>query len=285
MRTVSSNCNMTKYQIQVGQIKVNLPDENKNSFSIFEDLAELFDKEYQSEAVKLLKLQIKDIKPKPSIDSESDCTSITTSNIDTLRFVINAIIELSTAENKKSFAEIDQVELLKIFANAKRNRPKPKEWNTGDVFSVTLIDNSFAFGQVLDKRYCTCVLFNIRSDNSVLNASEFKKLRPISILHLSNGDLLNNGQWQVLFNETVTLNPNNGSGGKAGTVGSTSYGQCGNMTDLADAYWGLTPWNVMYDEDYYDEILLKGVTRPHTALVLNQVDRQKYRQEKFGIAP
>ena len=98
---------MTQYQIQVGQIKIKLPDENQNSFSIFEDLAELFDKEYQSEAVKLLKSQIKNVKPKPSIDSESDFTSITTSNIDTLLSVINAIIDLCTDENKKSFVQVD----------------------------------------------------------------------------------------------------------------------------------------------------------------------------------
>jgi hypothetical protein len=275
---------MTQYQIQVGQIKVNLPDANQSSFSIFEDLAELFDTEYQSEAVKLLKSKIKDVKPKPSIDSESDFTSIQTSNGDTLLSVINAIIELCTNKNKKSFEHLDQVELKKIFANAKKNRPKPKEWNTGDVFAIPLADQSFSFGQVLDKKYCTCALFNIRSEIAVLNVSEFNKLKPISILHLSNGDLLNNGQWQVLFNETVALNPDGGSGGKFGTIGATSYGQCGAMTDLAEAYWGLTPWNVMYEETYYDKILLKGVKRPNTALVLNQAERQKYRQEKFGIA-
>ena len=281
---VSSNFKMTQYQIQVGQIKVNLPDANQSSFSIFEDLAELFDKEYQSEAVKLFKSKIQDVKPKPSIDSESDFTSIQTSNVDTLLSAINAIIDLCTDVNKKSFAQLDQVELKKIFVNAKKNRPKPKEWNTGDVFAIPLTDKSFSFGQVLDKKYCTCVLFDIRSDNAVLNVSEFKRLKPISILHLSNGDLLNSGQWQILFNENVTLNPSSGSGGKFGTVGASSYGQCGAMTDLADAYWGLTPWNVLYDENYYDKILLKGITRPNAALILNPTDRQKYRQEKFGIA-
>lgn len=273
---------MTQYKIQVGQITINLPDENQSSFSIFEDLAELFDKEFQSEAIKLLKSQIKDVKPKPSIDSESDFASITTSNVDTLLSVINVIIELSTNEIKKSFAQVDQAELQKIFTRAKKNRPKPKEWNIGDVFAIPLLDNTFSFGQVLDKKYCTCVLFAIRSINSGLTFEEFKKLTPISILHLGK-DLLNNGQWKVLFNIKPTLNPDNGSGGKFGTIGCTSYGGGGIMNDLANAYWGLEPWNVLYVENYYDEILLKGVIRPNTALILNPIDRQKYRQEKFGI--
>ena len=31
-------------------------------------------------------------------------------------------------------------------------------------------------------------------------------------------------------------------------------------------------------------ILLKGILRPNTVLILNPTDRQKYRQEKFKIA-
>ena len=273
---------MTKYQIQVGNIKINLPDENQSSFSIFEDLAELFDKEYQSEAIKLLKSKIKDVKPKPSIDGESDFTCITTSNVDTLLFVLNAIIDLSTDEYKKSFSHIEQINLPKIFANAKKNRPKSKEWNTGDVFAIPLIDNTFSFGQVLSTKYCTCVLFEIRSEKKTINQLEFKKLKPISILHIQ-GDLLNNGTWQVLFNEEITLNPESGSGGRYGDVGSISYGSGDTMTDLAEVYWGLSPWNVMGDEECYDKMLLKGITQPITALILNYADRQKYRQENFGI--
>ena len=80
------------------------------------------------------------------------------------------------------------------------------------------------------------------------------------------------------------LNPDNGSGGKFGSIGSTSYGGGGTMTDLANAYWGLEPWNVLYEQNYYDDILLKGISRPKSALILNQADRQKYRQDKFGLA-
>lgn len=274
---------MTQYQIQVGQITVNLPDENQSSFSIFEDLAELFGKEFQSEAVKLLKSQIKNVKPKLSIDSESDFTSITTSNVDTLLSVINVVIDLSTNESKKSFVQVNQAELQKIFTSAKKNRPKPKEWNTGDVFAIILADKSFSFGQVLDKKYCTCALFDLRSDNQILSVQEFKKLNPISILHL-HGDLLNNGEWKVLFNEDVKLNPNSGSGGRFGDIGSTSYGSGEKLKDLADAYWGLTPWNVLYEENYYDKILLKGVKRPNVALVLNHTERKIYRKQMFGIS-
>jgi hypothetical protein len=274
---------MRLHQYKTGPIKVNLPDENQSLFSIFHDMAELFGMEFQNEAVKQLRAQLKDVKPKPSIDYESDYTHITTSNVDTLVSVINAITELSTDDYKQAFLQVDIAALKDTFKNAKKNRPKPKDWQTGDVFSIPLLDNSFAFGQVLDKKHCTCALINIKSNNTSLSQETFEKSQPISILHLSNGDLLNNGHWQILFNRATTLNPNGGHGGRFGDIGSKSYGQCGVLEDLANAYWGLVPWNIMYDENYYDELLLKGVTRPITVIVLTETDRIKYRKEKFGI--
>ena len=273
---------MKSNQYQIGSIKINLPDENQGYFSIFEDLTELFGKEYQSDAVKVLRAKIKDSKPKASIDYESDFTHITTSNVETLLSVINAIIEL-TQDKQEEYLKIDQIALKDLFERAKRNRPKPKEWKTGDVFSIPLADNMFSFGQVLNKRYCTCVLFNFKSNEPDLSKSDFLKLQPLSILHLSNGNLLNNGRWKIIFNEQAKLDANAGYGGRAGTIGSISYGGCGVMADLANAYWGFQPWNVMYEEDYYDKLLLQGVIKPTTVLILNQSERLKYRREKFGI--
>jgi len=267
----------------IGPIKVNFPDENDSSFSIFEDCAELFGQEFQSDAYKLLKAKLKDTRPKPSMDYEGDFLHITTANVDTIITTVEAIIELSTLDVQSKFPKLDIDDFKKEFVNAKRNRPKPKEWVTGDVFTITLKDNTLSFGQVIDKKYCTCALFDFRSNAETINSSDFKRLKPISILHLSNGDLLNNGHWKILFNEQVKLNPNSGSGGKFGDIGSISYGQCGALTDLANAYWGLTPWNTLYKEDYYDKILLKNISRPLTAKVLNSADRKQFRLDNYGI--
>jgi hypothetical protein len=274
---------MRFHQHKIGPLKINLPDENQSSFSIFEDLAEFFGKEFQREAVKLIRAKLISVKPKAAIDYESDFTHITTSNVDTLLSVISAIIDLSTQEHKHRFGQVDWAALKEKFINSKKNKPKPKQWLTGDVFAVPLVDGSFAFGQVLEKKYCTCALFDLRLMDSSLNQETFRSLQPVSIVHLSNGDLLNNGHWQVLFNEKVTVNPNSGQGGRFGEIGSTSYGGCSILEDFSNAYWGLAPWNVMYDENYYDKMLLKGLHRPATILILNEVDRAKYRNEKFGV--
>lgn len=207
---------MRSKQYQIGPIKVNLPDENQGYFSIFEDLAEFFGKEYQSDAVKSLRSKLKDIKPKASIDYEADFTHITTTNVDTLISVINAIIELSKDKYEEDYSKIDYVALREIFLQSKKNRPKPVVWQTGDVFAIPLADKTFSFGQILDKKYCTCVLFNYKSDKPELSELNYLELQPLSILHLSNGDLLNNGQWSIIFNKQVRLDPNIGHGGKGG---------------------------------------------------------------------
>jgi hypothetical protein len=273
---------MSTTKFKVGSIGIRLPDENQGYFTIFEDLAEFFRTDYQSDAVKILRAKLKDIKPKASIDYESDYTHITTSNVETLLSVINIIFELTNDEYKNGVV-LDLPKLKIIFDKAKKTRPKPKIWNTGDIFLIPLIDNTFAYGQILNKKYCTCVLFDIKANENTLSKSRFEQLNPLSILHLSNGDLLNNGQWKILFNEPVSLDPNSGSGGKIGTIGCISFGGCGMMVDLANAYWGLQPWNVLYEENYYDLLLFKGVLRPETAIILNQIERAKFRKEKFGI--
>jgi hypothetical protein len=268
----------------IGPIKINFPDENGRSFWIFEDCAELIGLEFQSEAFKILKSRLKDTKPKPSMDYEADYLHISSANVDTILATIESIIELSSPETRTKFGNIDFIALKKELSWAKKNRPKPKQWQIGDVFSVPLKDNSFTIGQVLDKRYhCTCAVFDHRTFTQLnITATEFRKLKPISILHLA-ADQLNNGNWRILFNTKVTVNPDAGQGGKYGEIGSISYGSGKTLTDFAEVYWGLDPWNVKAEEDYYDQMLLKNVSRPKTAIVLNEADRKKYILEKYGI--
>ena len=122
----------------IGPITINFPDENDNSFWLFEDCAELFGLEYQSDACKQLKAKLKSVKPKPSMDYEADNISIRSANVETVLAVILAIIDLSNTTYKSAFEKIEIEELRNELILAKTNRPKPKQWDTGDVFSVPL---------------------------------------------------------------------------------------------------------------------------------------------------
>jgi hypothetical protein len=61
-------------------------------------------------------------------------------------------------------------------------------------------------------------------------------------------------------------------------IGATMVGS-GSMVNLLNAYFGLVPWNVMFEEDYYDHLLAPGVSRPAAAIVLSASDREAYRRQ------
>jgi hypothetical protein len=65
----------------LGAIEMQGPTASEKRCSIFIDLAELFDAEYTSDAVKILKSKWKELgkKGKLDIDGESDCVSVLTS--------------------------------------------------------------------------------------------------------------------------------------------------------------------------------------------------------------
>jgi hypothetical protein len=272
---------MEREGISFGPIRIRLPDGNQAGFSIFHDLAGVFGLEYQNEAAKALKSALKDVKPRANIDHESDYTHITSSNPTTVVEVVKAIQRLASPEQRASL-HIDQDDLLKQLWFAKRNRPEPKKWEAGDVFSFALKDGTCAYGQVLRKSWCTCALLDKRSSEMSLSASEIRAARVVSLLHIL-GDQLNNGAWTVLYNHPLLADPDSGHGGRFPGIGSISYGGGGSLEELANAYWGLTPWNVKYKEDYFDGMLQPGITRPDHAIVLSQEDRRAYRLKHFGV--
>ena len=262
-------------------MQINLPDANQGGFSIFHDLADVFGYEYQNEASKALKTAVKDVRPKANIDHESDYTHITSSNPGTIIEIVKAIQSLA-APAHRAVLDIDLNDLKNRLEFAKRNRPKPKRWETGDVFSFELKDGTYTFGQVLRKSWCTCALLDKRSIEPSISVSGLEGSRALSILHIG-GDRLNTGVWSVLFNLAPIADPDSGHGGRIPGIGSISYGGGGTMEDLANAYWGLTPWNVKYKEDYFDGMLQPGITRPNHAIVLSQEDRRAYRLKHFGV--
>ena len=52
--------------------------------------------------------------------------------------------------------------------------------------------------------------------------------------------------------------------------------------DVAEAWYGLRPWNVGYggDDDYFLRSLLPGVGRPLSAWILSAEERRRYREER-----
>ena len=265
--------------VKYGNVAILLPDENLASFSIFQDLTKLFGVDFQSEAIALLKNELKshtDLKPKPRIDFESGYADITSRSANTIFLVAGIINGLVQQEEKIEVSDTARQEVLKRLKEWKR--PRPGKWKVGDVFSLKLKDSTFMFGQIigtnLTPKSPTCAIFEIRRSTETVSFDELKGSRVISVQNTS-GECLNDKTFKVLFNTELLADIKQAN--KSKSTGD------GNLLCLCNAYYGLEPWNVLYKDTYYDEMLLKGVERPQRVILLDKDARNKYRLEHFRI--
>lgn len=265
--------------VKYGNVEIHLPDENLACFSIFQDLTKLFGVDFQSEAIALLKNELKshtDLKPKPCIDFESGYADITSRSAITIFLVAGIINELVQQEEKIEVSDTARQEVLKRLKEWKR--PRPGKWKVGDVFSLKLKDSTFMFGQIigtnLTPKSPTCAIFEIRRSTETVSFDELKGSRVISVQNTS-GECLNDKTFKVLFNTELLADIKQAN--KSKSTGD------GNLLCLCNAYYGLEPWNVLYKDTYYDEMLLKGVERPQRVILLDKDARNKYRLEHFRI--
>ncbi|ASI76761.1 immunity 26 domain-containing protein [Bacillus pacificus] len=151
--------NELNYTLQIGKIRMFIPDFSSKEYIIFEDLAELLDLETNYDAMKFVRNQIKEvgIKGKVRFDSESDCVEIYSTNGKTLLQVAILVNELIDEE----FTFTNQREYEQFIGSWKR--PKKQKWKVGDVFSIPLPNETYFFGQIVELMedvFPLCVIFD-----------------------------------------------------------------------------------------------------------------------------
>ncbi|WP_368906946.1 Imm26 family immunity protein [Bacillus wiedmannii] len=266
--------------VSLGKIDIFLPDATTSYFFITEDLAEILKVETNYDALKqfrkILRNEIeKDLYKRIDFSQDSSEVVIRTTNAFTIlkiAVIINGLIN-------ETISEVEITEAGHKLLSHKR--PKKQKWKAGDIFLLNLRDDTYVFGQVLRKSYGSpvCGLFNLNTET--IPAVEKISNHPfISILTLLSSSL-DKGDWKVVGNIDIRINidevPWQHSG--LGVAGSMSYSD-GALLELANAYYGLIPWNVYYKEDYFDEILLSPFKRPNIAKMLSPIEREHYRNEK-----
>lgn len=265
--------------VKYGNIEIELPTASIGYFSIFQDLADFFGVEYQSEAVSLLKRELKkleNLKPKPNIDYEADNTQIDSRSADTIFKVAEIINNLSVDKFKKNLSADEKQEVLRQLKAWKR--PPRQKWKIGDVFSIPLLDNTFSFGQVAGtwetSKIPILALFEIKQQKGEVTVDQLLKARILSVW-ISDDYELAGFEYKILFNTDIIANP--------GRVKDESVMGGASLGTLANVYFGLQPYNVMYDENYYDEFFQPDIQRPTNILWLSKEARNKYRLEHLGI--
>ena len=149
----------------VGKVNIHLPDYSSKEFYIFEDLAVLFNFETNYEAKNYINEKLKEngITKKVSIDSESDFVSIRTKShrlILDIAILINEIANVSL--DKKSIKDLESM-LTSV------KPPKKQKWKLGDIFTITIEDGTFFFGQIVDLIEGIspiCVVFDLNKSES-----------------------------------------------------------------------------------------------------------------------
>jgi hypothetical protein len=269
---------MTNPEINFDFFTIQLPNESAAVFSIFEDLADFFGTEYQSEAFDLLKSKLKtlELKPKPNLDYESGFTQIDSKNADIIFEVAKTIHSLSVAKKKNEFSKS---ELDTIYGQLKKwKRPPRQKWKIGDVFSIPLLDGTFSFGQIvgthLTSKSPILALFEIKQEQNIIATDKLIEAKVLSVWN-SDDENIANHKYKVLYNEELIATPEN--------VKDKKHSGGADIHHLANVFFGLEPYNVMFKEDYYDSFLQPKIERPKTILWLNKEERNKHRREKFKI--
>lgn len=265
-------------EIQFGHFSISFPNASFNVFTIFEDLADFFNTDYQSDAVKILKVKLKKLhlKPKPSIEFESDNTHIESRNADTIFRVANLIMDLTIPDKQN---KLTKKELEEILISLKAwKKPTKQKWKVKDVFSIPLRNNTYSFGQIvgthLTKRSPICALFDLNKEDSSTTFEELSICRTISVWNCDSEEL-DTHKFKILFDCELISKPE--------SVKDSSISGGASFQTLASIFFGLEPWNVMFKDDYYDKFFQEGIERPKNIIWLNEKERIKYRREKFNI--
>ncbi|SIS39805.1 Immunity protein 26 [Chryseobacterium joostei] len=265
-------------EIQFAHFNIQLPDKSSAEFSIFEDLAELFGQEFQTEAVGILKDALKspDLKPKPNIDYESDFVQVSSKNADAIFTVAKTIYQLTVPEKR---TEITEAELDDIYNQLKKwKRPPKQKWEIGDVFSVPLLDGTFSFGQIVGTHSTATspvlTLFEIKQEKDNITTEELIIARVLSVWNADEEPIVSH-QYKILFNEELLVSPEK--------VKNKKRSGGADLHVLANVYFGLEPYNVMFKENYYDDFWQPNIQRPQHIIWLSDEEREKYRKEKFNI--
>jgi len=263
--------------VRLGALKIWLPSAGRSYCYIFHDLAELLGVECNGDAAARLEAEWKrrGKRGRLDLDYEADFVSIHAGR--------DAIVEAALLIHELAVPDVPRPtdeEVARVRATIKQHkRPAPALWEVGDVFAAPLADGTFIFGQVLWEpvfekgagvRAPTVSLLEYRLPRpDEVDIDEVVRSRTLAILHVQSHSLAE-GRWRVVGRRPVTSDPFGGPCGRFGAVGSVCWD---GLEILANAWYGLEPWNQYFRPDHLDQYLMKGVSRPASARMLSADER------------
>jgi len=141
-------------------------------------------------------------------------------------------------------------------------------WDTGDAFVISLKNNNFCVGHVLDQRMINTV--RIALYDELLTASEIRDVsflcktdKLISLIEVTK-EQLEYGVWKIIGNKKsdlpISKYPNELYCSE-NWVGSVVY-DAALAEDFVNAFYALLPWDDWYDPHHLDKILVDISKKP-----------------------
>lgn len=249
--------------ITIGRITLFIPDYHLDFYFFVAELASEFGVHTNTKAGELLKEKIQE-KEEGLLDrltfEYSDggiCVQDKSDDAGAILQVIFLIHDLMIPPYQLNLSDEDKNKAIE-FCNS-WVRPDKQIWSIGDVFTIPLMNEDYAYGQVIQERedHPVCVLFECCSEE-ILDSSYVVTQRPISVVPLM-GDKIGDFTFQVIGNAPVLVT---GEGAVSEYEGrkvnhfSDSY-----FTSLANAYYRLTDWDDSIHD--YNTLLLPGIEGPY----------------------
>ena len=153
-------------------------------------------------------------------------------------------------------------------------------------YAVPLSDGSFGIAQAGEAMMTNVVYVALFSNRLPVLPDRPPELERKSAIALSATwrQALNRGDWPSLKLAAEVFQkaefPNERFA--PGYVGA-KHCDAGVLRDFLSAYHGLIPWNAMHDPAFYDNLLMPGLNRPDSVVLLGEQVRARYRQEVFGV--
>jgi len=136
-------------------------------------------------------------------------------------------------------------------------RPK-----VGDVFAIRLRDGTIGVGHVVayEGRRSACALFAKRAHEymGLLSELDMSLAQPLTILTITDARL-RRGDWPIFSHRIIDYSNHAIPSDGRGTSHTSDI-----IEDFLEAYHGLTPWDGMYEPDYFQKKLIPGVPVPPT---------------------
>ncbi len=166
------------------------------------------------------------------------------------------------------------------------DRFKRTRWKEGMVFAVPIEDGRFCLAQAVSDYMPNVIYVSLFSNvyEEIPEQTPVLKNENIISLVATWKQNLNNGSWAKIGVAPVLVNQSqfpNEKFAQNGYVGAKNY-DSGLLEDFLSAYHGITPWNVMFKENYWESLLAPGVEVPSSAEILAPEEREKYRNDMLN---